>query len=213
MRSRAAIVREVGGTWSVEEFELEHDSLGYEFGTFTDRFNKLDEALEIILPMLRGERVTVDGKYYRTKEAFANPRFRDHIPLMIGGSGEKKTIPLAAKYFDHLNIIAGFDELPRKVQVVKDRCEEIGRDPSTLETSVLAMAVIDENVTADTIPDDFKQQAVFGIPEQVDDQIKTRVLDAGVDGVILSPITSVSGYQPGAITAVAEHLKPLLGLA
>ena len=46
----------------------------------------------------------------------AEPRFRDHIPLMIGGSGEKKTIPLAAKHFDHLNIIAGFDELPRKVR-------------------------------------------------------------------------------------------------
>ena len=55
------------------------------------------------------------------KEAMAEPRFRDHIPLMIGGSGEKKTIPLAAKHFDHLNVIAGFDELPRKVQVVKER--------------------------------------------------------------------------------------------
>ena len=49
----------------------------------------------------------------------ANPRFRDHIPLMIGGSGEKKTIPLAARHFDHLNVIAGFDELPRKVKVVQ----------------------------------------------------------------------------------------------
>ena len=54
----------------------------------------------------------------------AEPRFRDHIPLMIGGSGEKKTIPLAAKHFDHLNIIAGFDELPRKVQVVKEALRE-----------------------------------------------------------------------------------------
>ena len=45
----------------------------------------------------------------------AEPRFRDHIPLMIGGKGEKKTIPLAAKHFDHLNLTAGFDELPRKV--------------------------------------------------------------------------------------------------
>ena len=101
----------IGTGW----FELEHDSLGYEFGTFTDRFNKLGEALQIILPMLAGERPTVNGKYYRTQEAMAEPRFRDHIPLMIGGSGEKKTIPLAAKHFDHLNIIAGFDELPRKV--------------------------------------------------------------------------------------------------
>jgi F420-dependent oxidoreductase-like protein len=196
----------IGTGW----FELEHDSLGFEFGTFTDRFNKLDEALQIILPMLKGERPTVDGKYYKTKEAMAEPRFRDHIPLMIGGSGEKKTIPLAVRHFDHLNIIAGFDELPRKLAVLKERCEEIGRDPATLETSMLVIAIIDENVTADVIPDDFKQQAVFGSPEQVAEQIKTKVLDAGVDGVILSPVTSLTGYQPGGVTAVGEILKPLV---
>ena len=114
--SQGRAILGIGTGW----FELEHDQLGFEFGTFTDRFNKLDEALQIILPMLRGERPTFSGKYYRAQEAMANPRFRDHIPLMIGGSGEKKTIPLAAKHFDHLNIITGFDELPRKVQVVKD---------------------------------------------------------------------------------------------
>jgi len=167
-------------------------------------------TLDVVLPMLRGERPTVDGKYYRTKEAMAEPRFRDDIPLMIGGSGEKKTIPLAAKYFDHLNLTAGFDELPRKVQVVADRCEAIGRDPATLETSMLVIAIVDENVTPDLIPDDFKQRAVVGSPDQVADEIKTKILDAGVDGVILSPVTSLSGYQPGGITAVAEKLKPLL---
>jgi F420-dependent oxidoreductase-like protein len=206
--SQGRAILGIGTGW----YELEHDSLGFEFGTFTDRFNKLDEALTIIMPMLHGERVSVDGKYYQTQEAFANPRFRDHIPLMIGGSGEKKTIPLAAKYFDHLNIIAGFDELPRKVAVAKDRCEEIGRDPVTLETSVLALALIDENITADTIPDEFKQQAVFGSPDQIADQIKTKVLDAGVDGVILGADT-FNGYKPGGLTALAEQLKPLLGLA
>jgi F420-dependent oxidoreductase-like protein len=196
----------IGTGW----FELEHDQLGYEFGTFTDRFNKLGEALQIILPMLKGERPTFSGKYYRTVEAMANPRFRDHIPLMIGGSGEKKTIPLAAKHFDHLNLIAGFDELARKVGVVKQSCEEIGRDPATLETSMLVFAIIDENVTADFIPDDVKQQAVFGGAEQVAEQVKTKVLDAGVDGVILSPVTHINGYHPGGITAVGNLLKPLL---
>ena len=102
----------IGAGW----FELEHDQLGYEFGTFTDRFNKLNEALEIILPMIKGERPTVNGKYYRTQEAMANPRFRDHIPLMIGGSGEKKTIPLAAKHFDHLNLIAAVRRAARQGQ-------------------------------------------------------------------------------------------------
>jgi F420-dependent oxidoreductase-like protein len=196
----------IGTGW----FELEHDSLGYDFGTFTDRFNRLYESLEIILPMLAGERPTFTGEYYKVTDAMAEPRFRDHIPLMIGGSGEKKTIPLAAKHFDHLNIIAGFDELPRKVQVVKESCEKIDRDPATLETSTLVIALIDENVTADMIPEDFRQQAVFGSPEQVADQIKAKVLDAGVDGVILSPVTSMSGYHPGGITEVAEKLKPLL---
>ena len=206
MISQGRAILGIGTGW----FELEHDSLGYEFGSFTDRFNKLGEALEIILPMLAGERPTVNGKYYRTVEAMAEPRFRDHIPLMIGGSGEKKTIPLAAKHFDHLNIIAGFDELPRKLAVVKERCEEIGRDPATLETSMLVMAIIDENVTEDLIPADFRQQAVFGSAESVAEQIKTKVLDAGVSGLILSPVTNLNGYQPGGVTAVGEALKPYL---
>lgn len=83
--SQGRAILGIGTGW----FELEHDQLGYEFGTFTDRFDKLGEALEIILPMLKGERPTFTGRYYRTQEAMANPRFRDHIPLMIGGSGEE----------------------------------------------------------------------------------------------------------------------------
>ena len=75
---------------------------------------------------------------------------------------------------------------------------------------MLVVAIIDENVSADVIPEDFRQQAVFGSPEQIVDQIKTKVLDAGIDGVILSPVTSLNGYQPGGATEVAELLKPLL---
>ncbi|MGZ5395150.1 MAG: LLM class F420-dependent oxidoreductase, partial [Mycobacterium sp.] len=167
--SQGRAVLGIGTGW----FELEHDQLGYEFGTFTDRFNKLGEALLIILPMLSGERPTFSGKYYRTVEAMANPRFRDHIPLMIGGSGEKKTIPLAAKHFDHLNIITGFDQLRHKVDVVKQNCEQIGRDPATLETSMLVMALINENATEDLIPEDFRRNVVFGGAEQIAEQIET----------------------------------------
>ncbi|MCG7608704.1 MULTISPECIES: LLM class F420-dependent oxidoreductase [Mycobacterium] len=204
--SQGRAVLGLGTGW----FEFEHDALGYEFGTFTDRFDKLGEALQIILPMLAGERPTFEGTYYRTQEAMAEPRLRDHIPLVIGGSGEKKTIPLAAKHFDHLNISAGFDQLPHKLQVVRECCERIGRDPATLETSMLVLALIDENVTDSVVPDDLKQQVVFGSPEQVADQIQTKVLDAGVDGVILSPATNLNGYQPGRAAAVADLLKPML---
>jgi F420-dependent oxidoreductase-like protein len=197
----------IGTGW----FELEHDQLGFEFGTFTDRFNKLNEALEIILPMIKGERPTFSGKYYRTEEAMAEPRFRDNIPLMIGGRGEKKTIPLATRKFDHLNLVAGFGELPRKVGVVKENCEKIGRDPATMEISMLITAMVDENVTADSIPDEAKHNLVFGSPQQVADQIKTKVLDAGVDGVVINMPTQLQGYQPGVITATGEALKPLFG--
>jgi F420-dependent oxidoreductase-like protein len=206
--SRGRAILGIGTGW----FELEHDQLGFEFGTFTDRFNKLDEALQIILPMIKGERPTFSGKYYRTQEAMANPRFRDHIPLLIGGSGEKKTIPLAARHFDHLNVIAGFDELSAKVKVVRERCEEIGRDPATLETSVLVTAMVDENVTEDFIPEELKQRMVFGGADRIAEQIKTKVFDAGIDGVIMNLPTSIQGYQPGHITALGEALKPLVAV-
>ena len=75
---------------------------------------------------------------------------------------------------------------------------------------MLVIALVDENATEDLIPDEFKQNVVFGGPDQIVEQVKTKVLDAGVDGVILSPITSLNGYQPGAITAVAEKLRPLV---
>jgi len=154
--SQGRAILGIGTGW----FELEHDQLGFEFGTFTDRFNRLDEALQIIVPMIKGERATFSGKWYRASEAFANPRFRDHIPLMIGGSGEKKTIPLAARHFDHLNVIAGFNDLPRKVEVVRRCCEEVGRDPATLETSMLITALVDEN--SQSRPDSRRDGAAHG---------------------------------------------------
>jgi len=202
--SQGRAILGIGTGW----FELEHDQLGFEFGTFTDRFNRLDEALQIILPMIKGERPTFKGTYYRANEALANPRFRDHIPLMIGGSGEKKTIPLAARHFDHLNVIAGFDELARKVRVVHQQCEKIGRDPATLETSMLLTALVGENVKPDQIPAEMTQRMVVGSPDSIADQIKTNVLDAGIDGVIIN----VPFYTPGVITAVGEALRPLVGL-
>jgi F420-dependent oxidoreductase-like protein len=204
--SQGRAILGIGTGW----FELEHDSLGYEFGTFTDRFNKLGEALQIILPMLAGERPTFTGKYYRTVEAMAEPRFREHIPLLIGGKGEKKTIPLAAKFFDHLNLTSGFDELRHKLDVVKRSCDELGRDPATLETSALVTAFVDENVGADVIPAEFAQRTAVGSAKQVAEQIRAKVFDAGVNGVIMNMPTNVQGYVPGLITAVAEELKPLI---
>ncbi|OBH21830.1 LLM class F420-dependent oxidoreductase [Mycobacterium sp. E3247] len=202
--SQGRAILGIGAGW----FELEHDQLGFEFGTFTDRFNRLEEALQIILPMIKGERPTFEGKWYRVREAMANPRFRDHIPLMIGGSGEKKTIPLAARHFDHLNVIAGFDELPGKLEVVRRRCEEVDRDPATLETSTLTTVLVDENTKPDQIPAEMTQRMVVGSPDSVADQLKTKVVDAGIDGLIIN----LPFYTPGVISAVGEALRPVVGL-
>jgi F420-dependent oxidoreductase-like protein len=200
--SQGRAILGIGTGW----FELEHEQLGFEFGTFTDRFNRLEEALQIILPMIKGERPTFSGKWYQVSEALANPRLRDHIPLMIGGSGEKKTIPLAARHFDHLNIIAGFDELGRKVDVVRRSCEEVGRDPATLETSTLTTVLVDENMKPDQVPAEMTQRMVVGPPDSVAEQLKTKVLDAGIDGVIIN----LPFYTPGVVTAIGEALRPVV---
>lgn len=204
--SQGRAILGIGTGW----FELEHEQLGFDFGTFTDRFNRLDESLQIILPMLKGERPTFTGKYYRTVEAMANPRFRDHIPLLIGGSGEKKTIPLAARHFDHLNLVSGFDEAPRKVAVVQEACEKVDRDPATLETSMLVTAFVDDKATSDLIPAELSQRMVAGSAESVAEQLKAKVFDAGIGGVIVNIPTSVTGYVPGVITALGAALNAAL---
>jgi F420-dependent oxidoreductase-like protein len=200
--SQGRAVLGIGTGW----FELEHTQLGFEFGTFTERFAKLDEALQIIMPMIRGERVSFTGTYYRTEDALAVPRFRDHIPLMIGGSGEKKTFGLAARYFDHLNVIAAFSELPGKVEALALRCEEADRDPATLETSVLLTAIPDPNFTDDMIPPAMRGRLAVGSPERIAETVRTQVLDVGIDGVIVN----MPRYVPGSIAQLGEALLPVL---
>lgn len=195
----------IGAGW----FELEHRQLGFDFDTFTERFEKLEEALPIIVGMLHGERPSFSGKWYRTENAINEPRYRDHIPIMLGGSGEKKTFGLAARYADHLNLLAGIDELPHKLAVLKQRCAEIDRDPATLETSTLLTVVLDGFGPTRDLGEAQGGRRVAGTPEQVADEIKRRVLDVGIDGVIVN--LPSHGYTPGVITAVGEVLRPLVG--
>ena len=108
MISGGRAVLGIGAGW----FELEHQQFGYEFGTFTERFERLDEALQIIVPMLRGSARPSTGKWYHTETAINEPRFRDDLPVLLGGSGEKKTFALAARFAQHLNIICAPAELP-----------------------------------------------------------------------------------------------------
>ncbi len=128
----------IGAGW----FELEHRSLGYESGTFTDRFEKLEESLQIVLPMLRGERPTLDGKWYHVHDAINHPAPLGRIPVMIGGGGERKTLRLVAQYADESNLICAADEIPRKLEALAGHCENLGRDRTEITVSYLNSACV-----------------------------------------------------------------------
>ncbi|XVU29186.1 LLM class F420-dependent oxidoreductase [Actinoplanes sp. CA-054009] len=198
----------IGAGW----FEREHQDFGFEFGTFGQRFERLEEALNIIAPMLRGEEPTVEGKWYTARGAMNNPRLR-RVPIMLGGAGEQKTFRLAARFADHMNIICDLDDLPRKVSVLRQRCEEIGRDPATLATSFLATGVVGETdqevKELDATLDDARRARAFvGTPEQVAEQIEEKILGAGIEGICINLIRN--GHRPGVVTAVGQALKPLV---
>ncbi|MFF3566368.1 LLM class F420-dependent oxidoreductase [Nocardia jiangxiensis] len=204
----------IGAGW----FEFEHIGYGYEFGTFTERFERLEEALAIIAPMLHGQHPTFEGKWYHTREALNEPRIRDDLPIMLGGGGEKKTFGMAARYADHLNIICNASELPRKIDAVRARCEENDRDPKTLETSFLAFAIIDEDgdrarklqaeVAAKQGGADLSDRQFVGTPDDVAEQVERRVLDHGVDGIIVNMVTN--GHEPGVLELAGKALSPLV---
>jgi len=200
--SRGRAILGMGTGW----YQLEHDQLGFDFGTFTERFDKLGEALSIIVPMIEGSRPTFSGRHYKVTDATAEPRFRERIPLLVGGSGEKKTIPLAVEHFDHFNIVAPIDMLAGKAEAVRKRCELVGRDPGTLETSALLTVALNDGQERGEVSTDVSNRMLVGSPESIAEQIGSRVLDAGVAGVVLH----VDQYRPGAITALAEALKPVL---
>ncbi|WP_375491409.1 LLM class F420-dependent oxidoreductase [uncultured Jatrophihabitans sp.] len=214
----------IGAGW----YALEHNAFGLEFGTFTDRFDRLAEALDIIASMLHGEHSTHDGARYRTDDAFNEPRVRDNLPIMLGGGGEKKTFGLAARYADHLNIICDPADLPRKLDALAARCDEAGRDRATLETSFLTFVIVDEDeqnarrlqreivlnsgTDLDTLSEEQRAQATarhfVGTPDQVAEQLRTRVLDVGVDGVLLNLVGN--GHQPGTIELAGAAVSAAL---
>ncbi|WP_328855932.1 LLM class F420-dependent oxidoreductase [Williamsia herbipolensis] len=222
--SAGRAVLAIGAGW----FELEHQQMGYEFGTFTDRFERLDEALQIIEPMLRGGHPELDGRWYQAHSTLNEPRVRDTLPIMLGGGGEKKTFGLAARYADHLNIICNASELPRKLDALAARCEEAGRDRGSIETSFLAFVMVDADgdkarqmqrdyliktgVNVDALDADGWAQATdrmfVGTPDDVAEQIQRRVLDPGVDGVIINLVPN--GHIPGTVAMAAQALAPLV---
>lgn len=179
-------------------FEYEHDSLGYEFGTFTDRFEKLEEALQIIKPMLSGETVSLDGKHYQVTDAVNSPAPISNIPIMIGGSGEKKTLRMVAQYGDESNLSSGgIEEIPRKLDALAAHCERLGRDRSEIKVTKLQMVFVAptmEEAEADMaevaavkgwsaeVVDMAKGLLIYGDRDTVGERLQA-CMDTGIDGI------------------------------
>ena len=124
----------IGGAWN----GFEAEAFGIEFGSgFGERLDWLDESVGIIRALLDGETVTHDGARYQTKDLVARPRpIQPHLPIMIGGSGEKKTLRTLARYGDQWNAFGTPEVLAHKKAVLENHCADVGRDPAAIEKTV-----------------------------------------------------------------------------
>jgi F420-dependent oxidoreductase-like protein len=136
----------VGAAWNEDESR----GLGFGFPPVTERFEKLEEAIRVCLQMWSGSEEPFDGEYYQLGRTLNSPQSltRPHPYLMIGGSGEKKTLRLVAQYADACNIFAS-PEAARKLDVLRAHCDAVGRDYDEIEKT--AIFAIDPTSTVDDI--------------------------------------------------------------
>ncbi|MFY9847149.1 MAG: LLM class F420-dependent oxidoreductase [Trebonia sp.] len=123
----------IGAAWN----EQESRGLGIPFPPVAERFERLEEALQVCLQMWHGDESPYHGKHYQLERPLNSPQAlsRPHPPIMIGGGGEKKTLRLVARYADACNVFAGRDEA-RKLDVLRQHCEAVGRDYDTIYKTV-----------------------------------------------------------------------------
>lgn len=213
----------IGAGW----YELEHNSFGIEFGTFTDRFEKLEEALRLLVPMLDGERPSLDGKHYQFRDVINEPPPVGRIPLMIGGSGEKKTLRMVAQYADESNLIAQPAEIARKLEALDQHCQRLGRDRSEIDVSWLRTVCIAPTTSEaqselyqwlgtkghDVAAMDEENREkllgrfIFGDPDTVAATLADQ-LALGVDGFTIN--MPANGHIPERVALLGATVAPLL---
>ncbi|MES2209169.1 MAG: TIGR03560 family F420-dependent LLM class oxidoreductase [Chloroflexota bacterium] len=124
----------IGGAW----FEREHDAFGIDFGAgFGERLDRLDEAVMLLRRLLDGERITHDGRFYQLNDALCEPRpIQPHLPILIGGSGPKKTLRTTALRGDAWNTAGTLDEVRTRLEILEAHCADVGRDRAEIELTV-----------------------------------------------------------------------------
>ncbi len=124
----------IGAGWNEEE----SGAYGIELGTLKERFDRFEEACQVLIGLLSQETTDFDGKFYQLTSARNEPKGpqRPHPPICIGGNGEKRTLRITAKYADHWNFVGGTPaEFARKRDVLKAHCAEVGRNPKDIMLS------------------------------------------------------------------------------
>ena len=124
----------IGAGWNVRE----HEAYGWAFPSMKERSDRLEEACAVIQKLFNSDAlVDYDGKYYQLKQAPFAPRgVHSKIPLMVGGTGPKRTLKTLAMYGDQMNVIAGPEDLKRARATLAEHCAAIGRDPNEISSTV-----------------------------------------------------------------------------
>ena len=213
----------IGAAW----FEQEHVGYGYDFGTFTDRFEKLEETLQIVKSMFVNHTTSFDGKWFTVRDAYNAPKpiQAGGPPVLIGGSGEKKTLRMVAQYADACNLFGAPDEVRHKLEVLDAHCARVGRDPKTICRTRLGTLIVGRtHDDAITNRDDLSARGltwgqlsaemqtmlsntfILGGPEEVQAQVQTFI-DAGLDGMVFN---MPGAPDPEMIALAGEVLAPVL---
>ncbi|GCE03348.1 LLM class F420-dependent oxidoreductase [Dictyobacter aurantiacus] len=183
----------IGAGW----YEHEYNAYGYDFPDGPTRLRQLRDALRIIRAMWTEEEATVEGKYLHVNGAINQPKGvqKPHIPLLIGGAGEKVTLKLVAQYADACNIQHLDNEgLARKFSIIKEHCDNVGRDYNSIWRTVLfncAIAETDQEALAKSAPyqrnvpaDRIRQQALVGTPDAIYKRVQ-EIEQAGAQELII----------------------------
>jgi alkanesulfonate monooxygenase SsuD/methylene tetrahydromethanopterin reductase-like flavin-dependent oxidoreductase (luciferase family) len=203
----------IGAAWNEQEA---HD-FGIEFGEGPgQRLRWLSEALPIIRGMLNGTEPTATGPRYKaTRVRNEPPPIQPHLPIFIGGGGEKVTLRLVAEYADMNNLGGGFDTVRGKEQVLVRHCMDVGRDPDQIERTAsvgtvfirndarsaerVAAAAFEQNRSAPWYPH-------TGSPEQIAEEL-APYLDIGYKHLIAN---FPAPHDEESMTRFATEVRPLL---
>lgn len=212
----------IGAGW----FEQEHLGYGYDFGTFTDRFEKLEEGLQIVKSMFANDTTSFDGKWFTVRDALNNPKpiQPGGPPVLIGGSGERKTLRMVAQYADACNVFGDAAAVARLMGILDEHCARLGRNPKDIcRTRLATIAVgrtqeIAEELIAQrfggTRPSDMPEEMrgrleammIYGDADHVGEQVQA-LLDSGLDGLVFN---MPNAHDLDAIALAGEILTPIL---